>query len=121
MEPAVPYDPENVFAKILRGEIPSERVFEDPEFVAFRDIAPQAPVHVILIPRGEPPASATELRETDADWLGRMVLRAAQIAGQQGLAGQGYRLIVNCGEHGGQTVAHFHMHILGGRQLGALG
>lgn len=114
----VRYDPENVFARILRGEIPSDRVYEDAEFVAFRDRQPSAPVHVILIPRGQPPTSAASLTETDAGWLGRMVALASRIAGEQGLSARGYRLVVNCGDDAGQTVGHFHLHILGGRALG---
>lgn len=112
------YDRENVFARILRGEIPSDRVYEDAEFVAFRDIQPAAPVHIVLVPRGEPPTSAVTLREEDAAWMGRMVVVAARIAADQGLAGRGYRLVMNCGEDAGQAVGHLHLHILGGRPLG---
>lgn len=114
----VRYDPENVFARILRGEIPSDRVHEDTEFVAFRDIQPSAPVHIILIPRDQPPTSAANLGDSDAPWLGRMVVLASRIAKEQGLADGGYRLVVNCGDDAGQTVGHFHLHILGGRLLG---
>lgn len=114
------YDPDNVFARILRGEIPSNRVYEDAELVAFKDIAPSAPVHVVLVPRGEPPTSAANLSEADAAWLGRMVVVASRIAAEQGLAERGYRLVVNCGDEAGQTVGHFHMHILGGQTLGPL-
>ena len=112
------YDPENVFARILRGEIPSERVYEDPEFVAFRDTQPAAPVHIVLVPRGEPPTSAATLRDSDAGWLGRMVVVAARIAEGQGLSGGGYRFVVNSGDDAGQTVGHLHLHILGGHPLG---
>jgi histidine triad (HIT) family protein len=115
------YDRDNVFAKILRDEIPSDRVYEDEEFVAFRDIAPQAPKHIVLIPRGEPPTSPAELTDSDSEWVGRMVVRAARIAAGEGLAREGYRIVFNCGEHGGQTVPHLHLHILGGKQLGRLG
>lgn len=117
----MPYDPENVFARILRGEIPSDRVYEDDEFVAFRDIEPQAPVHIVVIPRGEPPTTPADLADEHAPWVGRMVVRAARIAAEAGLDRDGYRLVVNCGSHGGQTVPHFHLHIIGGRPLGALG
>lgn len=112
------YDPENVFARILRGEIPSARVYEDADFLAFRDIQPAAPLHIVLIPRGEPPTSAATLSEADASWLGRMVVLAAQIAADAGLAARGYRLVMNCGDDAGQTVGHFHLHILGGQPLG---
>jgi histidine triad (HIT) family protein len=117
----VPYDPDNVFAKILRDEIPSDRVYEDAEFVAFRDISPQAPVHIVVIPRGEPPAAPAEVGEGDAEWLGRMVVVATRIAADHGLDSPGYRLVMNSGPDGGQTVPHLHLHILGGHQLGALG
>lgn len=112
------YDPDNIFARILRDEIPSDRVYEDDEFVAFRDIDPQAPVHIVLIPRGEPPASPTGLADGDADWAGRMVIIAARIAAAEGLAESGYRLVINCGADAGQAVEHLHMHVLGGGSLG---
>jgi histidine triad (HIT) family protein len=117
----VAYDRNNAFAKILRDEIPSDRVYEDAEFVAFRDIAPLAPTHIILVPRGEPPTSPAELNDADAPWVGRMLVRAARLATEEGLDPTGYRLVMNCGQHGGQSVAHLHVHILGGRQLGAFG
>lgn len=112
------YNPDNVFARILQEEIETELVYEDEEFVAFRDIAPAAPMHIILIPRGTPPTSAAYLSESDEGWLGRMVVTASKVAAEQGLAQRGYRLVVNCGEDAGQTVGHFHLHILGGRPLG---
>ena len=114
------YDPDNVFARILRGEVPSDRVYEDQEFVAFRDIAPLAPTHVVLIPRGQPPASPAELSEDDVAWVGRMVLAATRIAVQEGLAESGYRLVMNSGSDSGQAVDHIHMHIVGGGELGPL-
>ncbi len=114
------YDPENVFARILRGEIPSDRVYEDAEFVAFRDVQPAASVHIVLVPRGEPPTSAAMLSEADAPWVGRMVVVAGRIAAEQGLAERGYRLVMNCGDDAGQTVGHLHLHILGGRPLGPM-
>lgn len=112
------YDPDNVFARILRAEIPSERVYEDAEFVAFRDIAPAAPEHVVLIPRGEPPVSPAQLGETDAAMVGRMILAATRIADDLGLVERGYRLVMNCGPDAGQAVFHLHLHILGGADLG---
>jgi histidine triad (HIT) family protein len=117
----VPYDPDNIFARILRGEIPSDRVHEDAEFIAFRDISPQAPVHIIVIPRGEPATAPSELMDDDAGMVGRLVLTAVRIASGQGLDAAGYRLVMNCGSNGGQTVPHLHLHILGGRPLQALG
>jgi len=112
------YDPTNVFARILRGEIPSDRVYEDAEFVGFRDIQPSAPTHIVVVPRGEPPTSAVTLGEADAGWLARMVVVASRIAAAEGLDRGGYRLVVNCGDDAGQTVGHFHLHILGGGALG---
>jgi histidine triad (HIT) family protein len=117
----VPYDPDNVFAKILRDEIPSDRVYEDDEFIAFRDISAQAPVHLLVIPRGEAPTSPAELTEDDAGWLGRMMVVATKVAAAQGLDERGYRMVMNCGEDGGQTVPHLHLHILGGRRLRGFG
>jgi len=115
-----PYDPGNIFARILRGEIPGDRVHEDDDFIAFRDIAPQAPHHIVLIPRGEPPTSPAGI---DASWEplgGRMLRVAAAIARAQGLERSGYRLVLNCGPDAGQTVPHLHLHILGGAPLGPL-
>lgn len=112
------YDHDNVFARILRGEIPSDRVYEDDEFIAFRDIAPAAPVHVVLIPRGEPPASLAGLTAGDAAWAGRLLVVAARIARDLGLDASGYRVVFNCGRDAGQLVPHLHAHILGGGELG---
>lgn len=113
-----PYDSSNVFARILRNEIPADRVYEDDEFVAFRDVSPAAPTHVVLIPRGEPPVSPARLAESDAAMLGRMVLVATRIAERLGPVEGGYRLVMNCGPNAGQAVFHLHMHILGGANLG---
>lgn len=112
------YDPDNIFAKILRDEIPSDRVYEDHEFVAFRDVAPAAPTHVLLIPRGEAPTGPEALTDDDAAMLGRMTLTATKIARDLGLEEGGYRLVLNNGADAGQTVFHLHMHILGGGPLG---
>ena len=112
------YDPDNVFARILRGEIPSTRVFEDDEFIAIRDVAPAAPTHILLLPRHEGTTGPADLDAADADWVGRMVILATRIAREQGLD-DGYRLVMNCGPHGGQSVPHLHLHLLGGRTLGA--
>lgn len=112
------YDPDNIFAKILRDEIPSDRVYEDDEFVAFRDIAPSAPTHVLLIPRGEAPTGPQALTAGDAAMVGRMTVTATRIARQLGLEQGGYRLVLNNGTNAGQTVFHLHMHILGGASLG---
>lgn len=116
--PVPAYDPNNVFARILRDEIPSQRVYEDDEFVAFRDIAPAAPVHIVVIPRGVPPVSAAAATEADAAMLGRLLLAGARVAAEQGLVEGGYRLVINSGDHAGQTVHHLHLHVLGGAPLG---
>ena len=112
------YDPENIFAKILGDEIPSERVYEDDEFIAFRDIAPSAPTHVLLIPRGEAPTGPQSLTDADAAMVGRMTVTATKVARSLGLEDGGYRLVLNNGADAGQTVFHLHMHILGGAPLG---
>ena len=114
------YDRDNVFARILRDEIPSDRVYEDEEFVAFRDINPAAPTHIVLIPRGEPPAAPAGLVEADAGWAGRMLVVAARIAAAAGLAEDGYRIVFNSGLDAGQEVPHIHAHILGGGALGPI-
>ncbi len=102
-----------LFTRIIQGEIPADVVYQDERVVAFRDIAPQAPVHIVIVPRAEIPGLA-ELPDT-GDHLG--LLNAAKtIAEQQGLTG-GYRLVINQGEDGGQTVPHLHAHLLGGRKL----
>ena len=106
------------FNAILRDEIPSDRVYEDDEFIAFRDIAPSAPTHVLLIPRGEAPTGPQALTDDDAAMVGRMTVTATRVAKQLGLEDGGYRLVLNNGADAGQTVFHIHMHILGGAELG---
>jgi len=107
---------ETVFAKIIRGEIPARIEHDDDLCLAFHDVAPQAPVHVLVIPK-RPIATLADTRETDAALLGHLVLVATQVARTLGLA-DGYRLVVNCGRDGGQSVDHLHVHLLGGRPLG---
>jgi len=111
------YDPGNVFARIIRGEIPSQRVYEDDEFIAFRDIAPKAPVHILVIPRHEGTTGPAALSDDDAGWIGRMLIVAAKIARAEGLDERGYRLVMNSGPDGHQEVQHIHLHILGGKSL----
>lgn len=113
----MPYDPENIFARILRDEIPSTRVYEDDEFVAIRDVAPAAPTHILVLPRHQGVTGPADLVETDAPWVGRMVLVATRVAREQGLDADGYRLVMNWGRDAGQTVAHLHLHVLGGRSM----
>jgi histidine triad (HIT) family protein len=105
-----------LFCSISAGDIPCTEVFADDEFLAFRDIDPKAPVHILVIPRRHI-ASLDELGDDDADLVGRLVLTATAIARDEGLAPSGYRFVVNCGADGGQTVDHLHLHILGGRAL----
>lgn len=104
-----------IFAKIIRRELPAQIVYEDELCLAFRDVRPQAPTHVLLIPKREIP-SLREATAADKDLLGHLMAKAPEIAKTLGLK-NGFRLVVNCGEDGGQTVDHLHLHILGGRPL----
>lgn len=108
-----------IFTKILNKEIPADIVYEDEQVTAFKDINPQAPVHILIIPNKEIP-TVNDVTEEDAAMLGRLFVAAKQIAKEQGIAEDGYRLLVNCGSHGGQEVMHLHMHLLGGRGLGPM-
>jgi histidine triad (HIT) family protein len=108
-----------IFSKIIAKEIPADIVYEDDLVLAFRDIAPQAPVHILIIPKKEIP-TANDVEAADEAVLGRLFTVAARIARDEGIARAGYRLIVNCNEDGGQEVFHLHMHILGGRSLGPM-
>tara|TARA_Y100000588_G_scaffold385894_1_gene480161 strand:+ start:862 stop:1206 length:345 start_codon:yes stop_codon:yes gene_type:complete len=104
-----------IFKRIIDGEIPADIVYEDEQCLAFRDISPQAPVHILIIPRKEIP-SIDHLSDEDEQLVGHIYLVIKQIAAGEGLE-NGYRVIVNCGEEGGQTVDHLHFHLLGGRGL----
>lgn len=110
---------ETIFSKIIRREIPSDIVHQDDLVTAFRDLSPQAPTHVLIVPNQLIPTMADASADDEAV-LGRMMSVAARIADEEGIAGDGYRLIVNCGKHGGQEVYHLHMHLLGGRVLGPM-
>ena len=115
-----PYDPTNIFARILRGEIPAKTVYEDEFALAFHDIAPQAPVHVLVIPRGSYVSWADfSASATDAEIAG-FVRAVGTVARQLGLDEPGYRLLANAGPHSHQEVPHLHVHIFGGRPLGPL-
>jgi histidine triad (HIT) family protein len=107
---------ETIFAKIIRREVPARIEHEDDLCLAFHDVAPQAPVHVLVIPK-RPIASLAEVADDDAALLGHLVVVATRLARSLGLAA-GYRLVVNCGRDGGQSVDHLHVHVLGGRGLG---
>lgn len=110
---------ETIFSKIIRREIPADIVYQDELVTAFRDIAPQAPSHILIIPNVLIP-TVNDVKPEHELALGRMMTVAAKIAEQEGLADDGYRLIVNCNRHGGQEVYHIHMHLLGGRPLGPM-
>jgi histidine triad (HIT) family protein len=107
---------DTIFGRIIRGEVPARIIHDDDRCLAFHDVAPQAPVHVLVIPK-RPIASLAEATEADAGLLGHLVFVATQLARSLGL-GDGYRLVVNCGRDGGQSVDHLHVHLLGGRPLG---
>jgi histidine triad (HIT) family protein len=106
-----------IFQKIIDGEIPADKVYEDAEILAFRDIQPQAPHHVLVIPK-KPIVSMAEAKPEDDALIGRLMRVAALVARDAGLEEAGYRLVTNIGQHGGQSVFHLHIHVLGGRQLG---
>ena len=110
------FDPECLFCRIASGEIPSKQVHADDTVVAFHDIAPRAPTHILLIPR-EHIRSAAELTDGDAPIVGHLFAVAASIARDQGIAEAGYRIVTNIGRGGGQTVDHLHLHLMGGRSM----
>jgi len=115
-----PYDDNNIFARILRGEIPSTKVYEDDQVLAFRDINPLAPTHILVIPKG-PYVSWDDFSEKGSDEeIGAFVRAVGRIARDEGLVGEGYRLLANVGRDSGQEVPHLHVHIFGGRHLGPM-
>jgi histidine triad (HIT) family protein len=110
-----------LFCRLIAGEVPSDTVYQDKDFLAFRDINPQAPSHVIIVPRSHV-TSVAELTEKQRQLAGGLIFLAKKLAEQEGLSKAGYRLVINCGSEGGQTVPHLHLHLLGGRKLsGQLG
>ncbi|QJQ31676.1 histidine triad nucleotide-binding protein [Sphingomonas lacunae] len=115
-----PYDPGNIFAKILRGEIPCREVYRDDWALAFHDINPQAPLHILVIPTGPYVSWADFSANASAEEIAGFVRAVGDVARQQGLVEPGYRLLANIGQHGHQEVPHLHVHIFGGRQLGAM-
>lgn len=112
--------PDTIFHKIIRREIPADIVYEDEHLIAFRDIAPQAPVHVLFVPKTDV-ATLNDVREDQAEVVGRLALAAARFAKAQGFAEDGYRIVMNCNDHGGQTVFQIHLHLLAGAPLGRFG
>jgi histidine triad (HIT) family protein len=108
-----------LFERIYQGELPADVLHKDDEVIAFRDIQPRAPTHVLIVPR-KPIPTADDIADEDAALIGRLVLVARDIARREGIAESGYRLIFNCREHGGQEVFHLHLHLLGGEPLGPM-
>lgn len=105
-----------LFCKMVSGEIEPDKVFESDNLLAFRDINPQAPTHILVVPKKHI-ATTNDLTQEDKNLVGQMVLAAQDIAEKEGVAESGYRLVLNCNQHGGQSVDHIHIHILGGRQM----
>jgi len=105
-----------LFCKIVAGQIPADVVYQDGEFLAFRDIHPQASTHVLIVPKSHIGA-LTDLTKKDEGIVGRLILAAKAVAEKEGIAEKGYRLSINCGPEGGQLVPHLHLHLLGGRRL----
>ncbi len=115
-----PYDESNIFARILRGEIPSKKAYEDEWALAFHDIAPQAPVHVLVIPKGQYVSFADFSAAASNDEIAGFMRAVGKVAKDLGLEAQGYRLLANMGEHSGQEVGHFHVHLFAGQPLGRM-
>ncbi|MDH5387772.1 MAG: histidine triad nucleotide-binding protein [Gammaproteobacteria bacterium] len=105
-----------LFCKIVEGEIPCDKIFENDQVIAFRDLNPQAPTHILVIPRKHI-STVNELTADDKNIVGEMVLAAQAVAKQEGIEESGYRLVMNCNEGAGQTVFHIHLHIMGGRRM----
>lgn len=105
-----------IFCRIVHGEAPAAIVYADGAITAFRDINPQAPIHILIVPNEHVPA-VDALEADDAEWVGRLLIVAREIARAEGVAADGYRLVINNGAQAGQSVAHLHLHLLGGRRL----
>lgn len=109
-----------LFCKIVAGDIPGDIVYQDELVIAFKDINPQAPVHILIVPKRHV-TTLNDLTEDDQSLVGYLILTAKRLAAEQGINESGYRIIMNCNQEGGQTVYHIHMHLMGGRQLTHLG
>jgi diadenosine tetraphosphate (Ap4A) HIT family hydrolase len=120
IDPTQPYDRENIFAKILRGEIPCSKVYEDEWALAFHDIGPQAPVHILVVPKGEWVSWDDFSARAEPDEIAGFIRAVGHVAREQGLVDPGYRLLANVGRHGGQEVPHLHVHLFGGAPLGRM-
>ena len=114
------YEQNNVFAKILRGELPNKTVYEDEEVLAFHDIYPQSKVHVLVIPKGKFVSFDDFTKKATTDQIGKFFEKVGKIARDLGVDQEGFRIIANIGEYGGQEVPHFHVHICGGQKLGRM-
>jgi diadenosine tetraphosphate (Ap4A) HIT family hydrolase len=115
-----PYDNTNIFARILRGEIPAKKVYEDAWALAFHDINPQVPTHVLVIPKGPYCSFADFAASASAEEIAGLMRAVGKIAKDLGLEANGYRMLANMGEHSGQEVPHFHVHLFAGRPLGRM-
>ena len=120
IDPTLPYDDENIFANILRGEIPSTKVYEDEWAYAFEDINPQAEVHTLVIPKGRYVSWDDFSARAEAKEIAGFVRAVGKVARDKGLVETGYRMMANIGAHGGQEVAHLHVHLFGGEPLGPM-
>ena len=120
IDPTQPYDENNIFARILRGEIPSNKVYEDEHALAFHDIDPQAPMHILVIPKGRYVSWDDFSERAPAEEIAGFVKAVGHVARAQGMVTRGYRLLANVGRNGGQEVAHLHVHIFGGGPLGPM-
>lgn len=108
-----------IFTKIINKEIPANIVYEDEDVIAFKDIAPVAPVHILVVPKKEI-ATINDIKEDDAYLIGKVYLTISKLAKEFGLAEKGYRVVSNCNEYAGQTVFHIHFHLIGGEKLGTM-
>ncbi len=108
-----------IFERIIRGELPADIVYRDDRVTAFRDIHPKAPVHILIVPN-KPIPTLNDITEEDEPLIGHLFFVAKEIANKEGIAEDGYRLIINCNRHGGQEIYHLHLHLLGGKPLGPM-
>ncbi len=120
VDATLPYDPTNIFAKILRGEIPCKRIYEDDHALAFHDINPQAPIHILVIPKGSYVSMADFTAKASSDEIAGFFRAVGKTAEQLGLHAPGYRILSNTGPHSHQEVPHLHVHIFGGKPLGPM-
>ena len=120
IDPTQPYDDSNIFARILRGELPCNKVYEDEHALAFHDVNPQAPVHILVIPKGAYVSWDDFSDRASADEIAGFVKAVGHVARSQGMVTRGYRLLANVGRNGGQEVGHLHVHIFGGGPLGPM-